>query len=1687
MNKTKKSLFMSAISLLLCISMLIGSTFAWFTDSVSSGSNVIVSGNLDLDVQYTLDGKTWKDLDGANDLFQKGLWEPGHTEVVALKITNNGSLAMKYAASMNIVKETIGKNKAGGNIVLSEILTVSTLTFAEAGVDPVFGLNIAERSIEEAFKGENNLAYNAPVAFKSGNVLQGDKQLLPGDAHYVVVKVDMPETVGNEANHDGVNVPKIEFGINVLATQSSYESDSFGDQYDKDATFDDFANTNILATATKTLAAGANSLDFDLSYNGLKIAKVIVPAGAIANTAEPVTVTFDGINPSQAAIIDDNTKAYAYDIDVTNLKDNLSGDQLITVVVTAPNALAAMKAYHNGTLIQDAVYDEVEGTITFKTASFSPYDFTYQEMQAATLEELRAAVKESNVEIKLTEDLEINLEAGSKDRSEDHKAKSTDGKTMWYNAVNIVGENVAIDLNGHKITVKCSNAHDGNQDVGALFFVDKEGSLNIIDRKGGGFIKMESSIYAVWAPFADPSYVDIYSGAFIGDSYAGDPIGTPVDSNGNYDPANGTMKNENSNRALIYAGFGGNMNVYGGYFLYNNTPNDTKDRNNGAFNAKDFYEGNTPLLTIHAGVKLINKEYRQNPANTSQPHGSYDNYSVKLAKDCEIALIESTGAVLIDGYAYSSWYTVIQGVNSISANAKENVYTVGYEFTTDDFQVFAFSVNGQSGTIENFEISDVDTSTPGAKLVTITYTKDDSVLTAQCAVQVMNLGDTDNTIKTPNGNNPLYQQYFNAGNFNVSGWANIDGDINGNKIAEPSYANMIGKTFEGKNGEIVTGFNLDLVNGQYGENYYDLTIKNAKQFTTLGINCLVAYDDPNNPIKGFGCYINNDKSTLTWNSPAIVYIGSGQAEGTLPGTTYQVNDDVYNTWGANNAYALTTTTCANFQAGKTYTVHWVVVFEDGLSELCEWSVTMADITESDAMFTDTEKPNANVIIMAGQSNMFGASPLTQTIIEQYAGYDFSNVFIKYNNINFDVVNGVTQNTLSTVFSNNGFEKYKLGIGGQSDNYFGPETALAAILSTTEGLKDQKWFIIKYAPAGTALSSQWTAGCQVNGKNTNLTDDMLEYVQTAIDELSGQYDVQVQSFMWMQGESDAINKTTAEGYAALEQNLVERVRNRFAAYATRKVGSIPGSGISFVNAGIADNDTDYGYTDSFGPNGEKGPNNWIYAEIVNAGKISNSQWLCSIVGAGTDAALTTGPLAGYTFGKDKPTIPNPKQDGTIVNSIYIDTHHLLSKLNSTTEHPEYLEGDKTDWAHYGADSMDELGSLFASCLHYLMITDAGPVQQRVTFSADGGTVEGGNTQYAYVGEKITLPAATRDGYTFIGWYTQSTGGELIGNAGDEYVANGSLTMYAQWTEVPKVQYTVTYNANSGSVSPSSATVNAGESVTLPTPTRNSYTFSGWYTAASGGNKVGDAGASYTPTANITLYAQWTAESGENPCVTPDTLVTLADGSQKRIDEVTYDDMLLVWNNFTGKYDVAPAAIIFNHGYDNNTIIKLSFSDGTVVKVANLHQFYDTGLNKYVSIDAESVAQYIGHTFAKQSGDGFTTVTLESYDVSVEYEAAYGIISAFHYNIIVEGMISTDFMLEDYDLFNYFEYGENMTFDEAKMQADIEKYGLYTYEDFADYLTYEQFVGFNVQYFKIAVGKGNYTYEGILALISTYLSK
>ena len=283
---TKRALLSSAIALLICFTMMLSTTFAWFTDTAVSASNVIIAGNLDIVVEYTLDGENWKNLDGADDLFQKGLWEPGHTEVVALRIKNNGTLALKYNANMNIVSETIGKTADNADIKLSDILTVSTVTHEVNQIgDILLGM---------VFNGASNTDTGSAKAFKDSAVLGQDQELLPGAAHYVIVTVDMAETVGNEANYRGTDAPSIEFGVNVLATQFTYENDSFGNKYDKDALYP-------VANATELAAALADGKDVILGEDIILSDAPIVVAANADQVIDLNGNTLSGISTSSTA------------------------------------------------------------------------------------------------------------------------------------------------------------------------------------------------------------------------------------------------------------------------------------------------------------------------------------------------------------------------------------------------------------------------------------------------------------------------------------------------------------------------------------------------------------------------------------------------------------------------------------------------------------------------------------------------------------------------------------------------------------------------------------------------------------------------------------------------------------------------------------------------------------------------------------------------------------------------------------------------------------------------------------------------------------------------------------------------------------------------------------------------------------------------------------------------------------------------------------------------------------------------------------------------------------------------------------------------------------------------------------------------------------------------------------------
>lgn len=280
-------------------------------------------------------------------------------------------------------------------------------------------------------------------------------------------------------------------------------------------------------------------------------------------------------------------------------------------------------------------------------------------------------------------------------------------------------------------------------------------------------------------------------------------------------------------------------------------------------------------------------------------------------------------------------------------------------------------------------------------------------------------------------------------------------------------------------------------------------------------------------------------------------------------------------------------------------------------------------------------------------------------------------------------------------------------------------------------------------------------------------------------------------------------------------------------------------------------------------------------------------------------------------------------------------------------------------------------------------------------------------------------------------------------------------------------------------PSNATATNG----ITEPFRFGYTFGGWYTTDDfSGTKYDDI----LSAPNGILYAKWTEKS----CVAEGTLITLANGSQVAVEDLTGNEQLLVWNMLTGEFDVAPILFIDSDSVMQYEIIELTFSDGTQVKVIDEHAFFDVNLNKYVFL-REDAYQYIGHYFNKQGYDGdgnmiWTTVQLVDVDIYAETTTAWSPVTYGHLCYYVNGMLSMPGATQGF--INIFEVDtETMRYDMTAYNNDINTYGLFTYEEFClEVIEIPEviFNAFNGQYLKVAMGKNLIDEEGIIQLVERY---
>lgn len=299
-KSTKRTLVTSVLSLVLCMAMLIGTTFAWFTDSVTSGNNKIQSGTLEVDllVKDKTDGKYKSIKESEEAIFAYELWEPGYVEYANVQVKNMGTLALKYM--MKVV--------ATGEVsILADVIDVY---FVYGEVTPT---RESLATMQPVGTLRDVLESKDADGYLHGYLLANDNAEGGEDEAKATIALKMRETAGNE--YQGLSIGS-KFDINLIATQYTYESDSFDNTYDKDASFEE----RVEVTASNF--ADALAAIKDSNYDTVRIVLTEdvswetgashgstpwVDAAATASTiiiegnGHTVTATGDGVGPIRAA------------------------------------------------------------------------------------------------------------------------------------------------------------------------------------------------------------------------------------------------------------------------------------------------------------------------------------------------------------------------------------------------------------------------------------------------------------------------------------------------------------------------------------------------------------------------------------------------------------------------------------------------------------------------------------------------------------------------------------------------------------------------------------------------------------------------------------------------------------------------------------------------------------------------------------------------------------------------------------------------------------------------------------------------------------------------------------------------------------------------------------------------------------------------------------------------------------------------------------------------------------------------------------------------------------------------------------------------------------------------------------------------------------------------------------------
>lgn len=369
-TNVKTSLGLSLLSLVLCLSMLLGTTFAWFTDVAESRGNIISTGDLKIDLELlSVDdssAKQWNSIkENSEPVFNYSLWEPGYTEVRLFKVENEGSLAFKWKATV------VPYDEMGILADVIDVYAITSDTELDYPADRSLGNFIRLCTLREFVDSSDNFIYGS---------------LLSGESSYFGIALQMRTDAGNE--YQNQTLPA--FDIRLVAAQYTYEEDSFDDQYDADAVFPPTPYVTKITVPVEGNVTADNKLASGVTISDQGEVNADLPADILLNDgATELTLNVKPAANNTANIqMSDGQASRTIDVSISGVSKNNTTPMVVNLGAALPAGLknTSVELYHieNDTPVKmelvdsftahnQFTYDSATGNVSIYVATFSNF------------------------------------------------------------------------------------------------------------------------------------------------------------------------------------------------------------------------------------------------------------------------------------------------------------------------------------------------------------------------------------------------------------------------------------------------------------------------------------------------------------------------------------------------------------------------------------------------------------------------------------------------------------------------------------------------------------------------------------------------------------------------------------------------------------------------------------------------------------------------------------------------------------------------------------------------------------------------------------------------------------------------------------------------------------------------------------------------------------------------------------------------------------------------------------------------------------------------------------------------------------------------------------------------------------------------------------------------------------------